>query len=385
MLIGQFCESYPPSLDGVGRVMLSYCKHLTARGHRALYIAPQNRKYAPPEDAETLLYGGIPVPGEAYHVGIPRLSGHFRRQVSGLVFDLLHAHSPFLGAHEARRLAKRRNLPLVATFHSKYYDDFLKATHSRFLAKAVVRYIVRFYNHCDEVWAVNRSTGEVLKSYGYQGEIVVMPNGTDPFTLTPQQRSDAFARFPIPEGVPVFIFAGQQNFKKNPDAVLRACAILKQQGQPFYFIMVGDGPDAGKLRALAQKLEITDSVLFTGHLNDRPLLMALYERADLLVFPSIYDNAPMVVREAAVMGTASVLIQGSCSAEGVTHGQNGYLCTLSPEAIAKAMLQALPTTKAVGEEARKTIPVPWNTLMAEVEKRYEALIQSKQKGTVHEA
>ncbi|MBE0600875.1 MAG: glycosyltransferase [Firmicutes bacterium] len=385
MLIGQFCESYPPSLDGVGRVMLSYCKHLRARGHRALYIAPQNRKYEAPEDCETLLYGGVPVPGEAYRVGLPRLSVDYRRKAAALPFDLLHAHSPFFGAREARRLARRLNAPLVATFHSKYYDDFLKATHSKRLANIVVRYIVRFYHSCDEVWAVNRQTGEVLESYGYKGNIVVMPNGTDPFLLSDEDRKAALTRFPVPDGVPALIFAGQQNFKKNPDLVLCACATLKRQGQPFFLIMVGDGPDAGKLHALAQQLGIQENVLFTGFLSERPILMALYERADLLVFPSVYDNAPMVVREAAVMGTPSILIQGSCSAEGVTHGQNGYLCELNHEAIAGAISGALETAKTVGEEARRTIPIPWDKLMETVEERYQALIKNKQKGSVHEA
>ena len=45
MLIGQFCETYPPTLDGVGRVMLSYCQSLDAMGHTALYIAPNNPLY----------------------------------------------------------------------------------------------------------------------------------------------------------------------------------------------------------------------------------------------------------------------------------------------------------------------------------------------------
>ncbi len=385
MLIGQFCESYPPSLDGVGRVMLSYCRHLNARGHRALYIAPQNRKFEPPENCETLLYGGVSVPGEAYRVGLPRLSGGYRRRADAMPFDVLHAHSPFFGAREARRLAKRLNAPLVATFHSKYYDDFLKVTHSKLLARTVVRYIVRFYHSCDEVWAVNRQTGDVLKSYGYKGDIVVMPNGTDPFLLSEEQRRDALARFPVPDGVPVLIFAGQQNLKKNPDMVLRACSLLKQQGQPFFLIMVGSGPDEEKLHALAQRLGIAEHVLFTGFLNERPVLMALYERADLLVFPSVYDNAPMVVREAAVMGTPSILIEGSCSAEGVVSGQNGYLCELNPEAIARTILSALETAKTVGEEARRTIPIPWDELIVSVEERYEALIKAKQKGSVHEA
>lgn len=377
MLIGQFCETYPPTVDGVGRVMYSYCKHLKARGHDAKYIAPDNRKLAPLTDCETVLYGGIPVPGEAYRVGIPRLSGNYRRAVNGVRFDILHAHSPFLVAREARRLAKRDGAPLVATFHSKYYDDFLKATHSRLIAKAVVQYIVRFYHTCDEVWAVNRQTGDVLKAYGYQGDIQVMPNGTDPFLLTERQRADALARYPLPDGVPALIFAGQQNFKKNPDSVLKACAILKGQGRGFHLIMVGSGPDEHKLHALAQKLGIGRDVLFTGFLGDRPTLMALYERADLLVFPSIYDNAPMVVREAAVMGTPSLLIEGSCAAEGVIHGKNGYLCENSPEAIAQAITDALETVKTVGQKAKQTIPIPWNELILSVEARYRALIQAK--------
>jgi len=385
VLIGQFCESYPPTVDGVGRVMFSYCQHLNALGHRALYIAPDNRRYAKPADCEMLLYGGLHVPTEAYRVGIPRLSPSYRRAVAGASFDVLHAHSPFLGAREARRLARRCGAPLVATFHSKYYDDFYKATHSKTLAKAVVRYIVNFYNSCDEVWAVNKATGEVLKSYGYKGEIVVMPNGTDPFTLTDAQRRDALARYPIHDGVPVLIFAGQQNLKKNPDSVLKACRLRKDAGQPFQLIMVGSGPDEHILRALTRQLGLENEVLFTGFLSERPVLMALYERADLMVFPSLYDNAPMVVREAAVMGTPAVLVEGSCSAEGIVNDENGYLCRNSPESIAQTIAHALPTAKAAGRAAQATIPIPWNRLMLDVEARYQALIQARQRGTVHEA
>ena len=222
-------------------------------------------------------------------------------------------------------------------------------------------------------------------STGYHGEIVVMPNGTDPYTLTDAQRSDALGRFNIRDGVPVFIFAGQQNFKKNPDLVLQACAILKKNGRPFQLIMVGGGPDASKLHALAQTLGIAEDVLFTGFQSERHVVMALYERADLMVFPSLYDNAPMVVREAAVMGTPALLIAGSCSAEGITHGQNGYLCEDKPAKIAEGITQALPTAQTAGQEAKHTIPIPWDELILTVEARYNALIEKKQRGTMHEA
>ena len=32
MIIGQFCETYPPALDGVGRVMLAYCQTVSRMG-----------------------------------------------------------------------------------------------------------------------------------------------------------------------------------------------------------------------------------------------------------------------------------------------------------------------------------------------------------------
>jgi len=144
--------------------------------------------------------------------------------------------------------------------------------------------------------------------------------------------------------------------------------------------MIGDGPDAAFLRTLAHDLGIDGHVQFTGFLSHRPTVMALYERSDLMVFPSIYDNAPMVVREAAAMGTPALLIEGSCSAEGITHGENGYLCQNSVEAISDAILAALPTAHDVGERAKETIPIPWDTLMTQVVARYEALIARKNKG-----
>ena len=382
MLIGEFCETYPPTLDGVGRVMLSYCQSLDALGHRALYIAPNNPLYPEQVNCQTLLYDGVRVPGEPYRIGIPRLCKSYRNATSHMKFDVLHAHSPFLGGREARRLARRDGAPLVATFHSKFYDDFYKATGSKVLAQMGVRYVVDFFETCDEVWAVNMRTADILREYGYKGEIFAMPNGTNPHTVTPQQLEESRLRYPLRAGVPTLIFAGQMNKKKNTDGVLRACARLFAQNVDFQLVMVGDGPDAHEMRLLSRDLGIDGRVLFTGFLSSRPTLMALYERADLMVFPSIYDNAPMVVREAAAMGTPALLVEGSCSAEGIVHGQNGYLCQNTVESIAKAIVSALPTAEAVGRSAKESIPIPWEVLMQQVVARYEALIARKAQGDI---
>lgn len=385
MLIGQFCETYPPALDGVGRVMLSYCQTLEKFGHQALYIAPDCPGFTEAVGCQTLLYKSVPVPGEPYHAGIPALTPAYRKAAKELPFDLVHAHSPFMGGRAARRIARRRHIPLVATFHSKYYDDFYRATHSKLLAKLALKYVLAFYRSCDEVWAVNHKTADVLRAYGYQGDIRVMPNGTDYQPLPEETYQAAIRRFPLREGIPTLLFMGQQDFKKNTRSILKACALLKQKGMDYQLLMVGEGQDWERLKALAKELDIADKVIFTGFIGDRNVSLALHRRADLLVFPSIYDNAPMVVREAATMGTPALLVEGSCSAEGVTHGENGYLCQDSPESIAQGIEAALPTASAVGQRAKETIPIPWSEIVTEALERYQALIAAKAKGAIDEA
>ena len=177
----------------------------------------------------------------------------------------------------------------------------------------------------------------------------------------------------------MFLFVGQQNFKKNTDSILKAAALYKATGADFRFVFAGQGPDAEKMRALAAELGIRDVTVFPGHIADREVLKGLYARADLFVFPSLYDNAPMVVREAAAAGTPSLLIRGSCAADGVTDGENGFLCDNTPEDIAAGMARALKTAKAVGERARETIPIPWSGIAKQVVERYSLLIERKKR------
>jgi len=381
MIIGQFCDAFPPNIDGVGRVALSYCETLQDAGHRAIYVAPVAHNYDFSEaPCEVLGYYGSKIPGESYRIGIPLADYRYFQKARKISFDIVHAHSPFVAGKEAIRIARKHNLPLVATFHSKYYDDFLIKTKSPFLARLGVRIIVRTLNQFDEVWTVNNATSDVLRSYGYNGNIVIMPNGTDPHEATDEDRRAVSEQFPIRDDVPKLLFVGQQNYKKNIRGILEACAMLLRQNTKFQLIMVGRGPDEKLIRSEAAKLGFRENIdiVFTGFIGDRNLLMALYERCDLLVFPSIYDNAPMVVREAAVMGTPALVVTGSCASEGITHNQNGFLCA-SPDApqIAHGILEALPLTDSVGAEAKRTIPIRWSEIIDSALDRYKYLIEKK--------
>ena len=378
MIIGEFSDVYPPQLDGVGMVVDAYCSTFTALGDACCYIAP-----AAPDPTKrsypVLTYDSVRVPKEAYHFGVPETDLVFQKALRAIELDVVHAHSPFSAGHFGAAEAFRRRVPLVATFHSKYYDDFLKKTGSEALAKLGVKLVVGFYEKCDEVWAVNEATGQVLSDYGYAGDIHVMPNGTNLWYPTDDDRKAAEKRFGL-AGKQVFLFVGQHNFKKNTRHILEAVKLYSESHGDFRMVFAGQGPDAAAMKKLAVQLGVDGVTEFVGHIMDRRVIMGLYARADLLVFPSLYDNAPMVVREAAAAGTPALLIRGSCAAEGVKDGVNGFLCGDSPEEIAACMARVKKEGEAVGAKARDTIPLAWDTVIRQARGRYEALAEKYRTG-----
>jgi len=378
MVVGLFCDAYPPEVDGVGMVVESYARELTALGHEVCLVTPkvpgcEDRQYP----AQVIPFHGLPVPqAPQYRAGIPLLDPSYVLHTRKLKPQILHAHSPFGAGLEAVRLARVYDIPLVGTFHSKYYDDFYQATHSELLAEAGVKLVVGFYNACSEVWTVNEASANVLRSYGYEKEIVIMPNGTDLWYPTQADRDAASAEYGLAD-YPVFLFVGQQDWKKNLRHVIQALALYRSIQPNFRAVFVGQGPHAEEIKAFAVENGISQQAIFTGQLKDRTKLMGLYARADLFLFPSLYDTAGLVVREAAASGTPSLLVRNSCAAECIRENQNGFLCEDTPEDICRAIRDIMQDTRTrcrVGENARNTIPLAWRTVMEDVVKRYAYII-----------
>jgi glycosyltransferase involved in cell wall biosynthesis len=173
------------------------------------------------------------------------------------------------------------------------------------------------------------------------------------------------------------------DWKKNILTVLEACAELKKQGQVFRLLLAGQGMDMNGIQQKLGELNIQDRAQMLGHITDSSLLDGLYTRAAVFAFPSLYDAAPMVVREAAVMGTPSVMVRGSTAAEIIRDGENGYLCENDPQDLARVIrgiLEDPEKRNRIGETAKETIPVPWSRVLETAVERYERLVALGKEG-----
>ncbi|MBQ2230888.1 MAG: glycosyltransferase [Oscillospiraceae bacterium] len=376
MRIIQFSDSFIPIMDGVGNVVYRYAVNFGKKGHESYVVAPQtNTGYRGNYPFEMIDYVGVPLwKMNSYTVGTPKMDSHFKKRLQMIDADIVHVHSPFMAGQAGMSYAKKRNIPVIGTFHSKYYDDFLQVTGIELLAEAGVKIVVDFYEKCDEVWAVSESSAQTLKDYGYEGSVRVMPNGTDTKEILPEKVIEIKEKLGIGTES-ILLFVGQMNWKKNIETTLRAFAMLNGD---LKLVLAGRGPHEAEIKALAEKLGISDRVIMPGHITDPDLLNALYSSAQLFLFPSIYDNGPLVVREAAAAGTPSVVVRGSSAAECVKDGVNGLLCENDPANLAMVVQKALLDEReleAMGKRAKMTIPIPWSSIAEDVLWEYKRVIE----------
>ncbi len=376
---GLFNDSFPPVLDGVTLTVENYCKWLTASGHKVCVVTPWAPQSPPHPDFEMYRYLSLPIYNRhPYRYGYPRFDPFIWRKLRRQPFRIVHAHCPFSSGRLAAYASRYHDIPLVTTFHSKYRTDL-----ERSLPAPMVRYqmkrLLDFYNAATEVWIPQAAVEETLREYGYRGKVTVVDNGNDfaeGITDIDDYKRLSRETLGIRPSTLVLLFVGQHILEKGIEIIIRALASLKGVDYRMHFIGVGYALD--DMRRLSETLGISANVTFHGSILDRETLRRYYAAADLFLFPSFYDNAPLVVREAAAMQTPAILPEGSTAAERMRHAHNGFLTQRTPQAYAEA-ITALAADRSLittaGRGARATLSRSWRDVMDEVINRYREIIE----------
>lgn len=386
-LIGQFNDSFKPIMDGVALCAENYTRWLDEKYGTAFAIVPHVPRFIDDDSFTVVRYPSLPIPGmPPYRLGLPWASPMVNRLLSWTNFDLVHSHSPWIAGRMAERVARRHDVPHVSTFHTKYRDDIARFVKSRRMVQIIINRMVRFYERCDAVWSPSEATAETLREYGYHGPVIIAPNGSD-FDRPEPAAQEAYREasrdlVPWPDDRFVFLFVGQHRWEKNVELVIRSVARLREMRRAANvgLVFAGEGYAAEDMKALVNELRIQDVTLFLGRIVDRERLKSLFARAQLFLFPSLYDNAPLVMREAAAFFVPTVVAEGSSAAEIVADGENGFVVANDPEKMARALGALVRRPERVsraGENASQSIYRGWEEIVDWAAGEYEQLIRTR--------
>ena len=154
------------------------------------------------------------------------------------------------------------------------------------------------------------------------------------------------------------------DLNKGHDYVLRALAILKEQGLTPNYTIVGQGPEEKRLREMVQDLGLEDQVVFTGFIPDNQL-PAIYTSCDIYVMASreipgrldLVEGFGIAFLEASASGLPVVAGDSGGVSDAVQHGKTGLLVNPdNPENIASAIKCLLTDdnfARRLGDEGRR--------------------------------
>ena len=379
--IGLFCDVFPPIMDGVAVCVQNYAHWMQQKVGGVSVITPNkfNANYKQ-YDYEILDYMAVPVPfRKPYVTGIAQIDPVFMTKLLKRKFKIVHAHSPFTTGLLGAKVAKAQKVPLVATFHSKFRDDFAKVIPSDFVVDQMLKVTMDFFNKADEVWVPQESVVDVIREYGFKGPVEVVDNGSDLVADYPDAYfADARKALGIGPDEFVLLFVGQHIWQKNTRFVIDALERIKDI--PFRMYFVGTGYAADEMKELVAEKGLDSQVTFTGMLTSRDEITRYYAASDLFIFPSLYDNAPLVVREAAALHTPSVMLEGSTAATILRDGENGFLVENDLDAFVARLRELIHDPERVhrvGVQASRSIVRSWEDVVGEVLDRYNRLIAQK--------
>ena len=374
-------DAFPPVMDGVAVCVQNYAYWMQKKVGGVSVITPNvyGTDYKS-LDYKVLDYLSVPVLfRKPYVAGVPPMDPVFMARLTKQKFKIVHAHSPFMSGLMAATVAKTQGIPLVATFHSKFRDDYSKVVPSDFMVDQMLKVTMEFYEKADEVWVPQESVVEVIREYGFKGPVEVVENGSDLVADYPESYfADARKALGIGPEEFVLLFVGQHIWQKNVRFIIDGLEQIKDLSFKMFF--VGTGPAADEMKALVKEKGLENHVTFTGMLTSREEITRYYAAADLFLFPSLYDNAPLVVREAAALHTPSVMIDESTASTILKDGENGFLVPNNLDAFVARLRELLADPERVhrvGVQASHSIVRSWEDVVGEVLDRYNRLISKK--------
>lgn len=380
--VGIGTDAFPPTTDGISNVAQNYAAEINKKLGEAVIITPKNPnqldyKY----NYEIFRYKSWWIPSkEGYSIGWP-FKDELHQAIIDMNFDILHSHAPLATSYYFRRVVEKKRIPVVLTYHTKYEYDIDRRVPTKPARDFAYKFLLNNINAADEVWVTSEGTSDSLRKLGYQGDYIVMPNGCDlPITnVSAEDIAMIKRKHNVPENIPIFLYSGRMIWYKNIELILDACSKLKRDGKKFKLIMLGFGADETAIKHYIRKSGLKNDVIWTGKILDRQEILSYYGIADILLFPSVFDTNGLVVREAAACATPSLLVHGSCAAEGIDDGKTGFLCMESAHSVAVTLAKIMDNKellRKVGKQAQSDIYISWEDSVQKAYKRYENLVEN---------
>jgi len=374
--IAFFTETFLPKVDGIVTRLTRTVEQLGAAGDQVMVFCPEG---APSHFAGAEIVGVPALPLPLYpelKLALPRPA--VSDALDQFQPDLVHVVNPAVLGLGGIWLAKTRELPLVASYHT-HLPKYLEHYGMGMLEPLLWELLKAAHNQAQLNLCTSSAMVEELRERGIQ-HTALWQRGVDTELFRPDRARPELRQRLLggqSDSNALLLYVGRLSAEKQIERIRPVLDAMPQAR----LALVGDGPHRQQL----EKVFAGSATTFVGYLGGEELAGA-YASADAFLFPSSTETLGLVLLEAMAAGCPVVAARRGGIPDIVTDGLNG--CLYEPDgmddgassftAASQRLLGNLDQRNQLRLEARKEAERwGWAGATAQLRRYYQQVVRQE--------
>jgi len=316
--IALFSGNYNYVRDGANQALNRLVGYLLRQGAQVRVYSPTTDTPAFPPTGDLVSVPAFSIPTRSEYRVPASLTPRLRRDLAAFAPNVIHVASPDIVAHRALSWARAREIPVVASVHTRF-ETYMQYYNLHWLEPVIRAMLRRFYRRCDAIVVPAESTAAILRAQRMSSDISIWTRGVDRDQFNPGRRDMEWRRAQgIADKQMAVAFLGRIVMEKGLDVFAAAVQALASRKVPHKVLVIGDGP------ARPWFEEQLPEAIFVGHQEGGNLARALAS-ADVFLNPSITEAFGNVTLEAMACGLPVVAAAATGATNLVRDGETGTL------------------------------------------------------------
>ena len=373
--IALFSGNYNYVRDGANQSLNRLVEYLLRQGAQVRVYAPTVENPAFDHVGDLVSVPSIPFPTrEEYQIAV-RLPRRVQRDLEAFKPNMFHVAAPDFVAHRAVTLARRWNIPVISSVHTRF-DTYFKYYGLKYLEPVIRAIMRRYYRRCDAIVVPAESTAAIMRAQRMNRDISIWARGVDRTQFHPGKRDMEWRRkLGVDDDALAIAFLGRLVMEKGLDVFVEAIDILTERKIKHRVVVIGDGP------AKPWFEENLPDGIFLGEQVGEDLARELAS-TDVLFNPSVTETFGNVTLEAMACALPVVAALASGTTNLVNDGETGLLADAGDaEGFADALQSYAnnPALRGLHGEAGLAFAetMDWDRINSAVVKVYLRVIEKK--------
>lgn len=338
MRIAIFTNNYLPNPYGVAGSIESFRRQFEEKGHRVYIFAPFSKGYID-ENPNIFRYPAVDL---KYKISFP-LPIPYSRKISqvlkSLDLDIIHSQHPNLLGTAAMKWARRKNIPLVFTWHTLYdrYTNFVPLIPDKLVARWIIKRAVHYANKADQIIVPTRSIKKIIQDWRVENKnITAIPTGIEEKIYQNPDRDKIRKKYKIKNNEILLLLVSRLTEEKNVKFLFEAVIKVLKSKSNVKFLVAGEGYLEPELKEIVSNNKLENKIIFAG-LVSKEEIKNYYAAGDIFVYTSLSETQGMIISEAMYGGLPIIAVKATGAQDLVEENVNGFLVENSKDKFAAAL------------------------------------------------